>query len=54
LSKINAITNLTGNINQVVRLTKDEITVIEKVFNKKEVGKGKFWIKQGTLCNEVA
>ena len=48
------MTNLTENINQIISLTNEEKTIIEKSFKRLEISKGERWIKQGTVCDQVA
>jgi hypothetical protein len=39
------MTALIESINQIVSLTKDEITAIEKAYNTIDISKGKLWIE---------
>jgi CRP-like cAMP-binding protein len=48
------VTALTENINQIVNLTKDEISAIEKAYNTVEISRGRLWIEQGKICDQVA
>jgi len=48
------MTSLTENINQIVRLTQEEISAIEKAYNTIEISKGQLWIEQGKVCDQVA
>lgn len=48
------MTSLTEYINQIVSLTKDEISAIEKAFNTVEISKGELFIAQGKVCQQVA
>jgi len=48
------MTALTENINQIVRLTEDEIRAVEKAFGYLELSKGDLWIRQGKICDQVA
>jgi hypothetical protein len=43
------MTSLTEYINQIVSLTKDEISAIEKAFNTVEISKGELFIAQGKV-----
>lgn len=45
---------LTDTIDQVVNLTKDERSSIEKYFTIKSLLKGELWIKAGQYCNHIA
>ncbi|MFM7090804.1 MAG: Crp/Fnr family transcriptional regulator [Bacteroidota bacterium] len=45
---------LTESINQIVRLTQDEISSIEKAYSTIEISKGELFIEQGKVCNQVA
>jgi CRP-like cAMP-binding protein len=44
---------LTENINQIVSLTTEEKSTIEKAFSTIEISKGNFWVKQGKICDQV-
>ena len=44
---------LTENINQIVSLTTEEKSIIEKAFSIIEISKGNFWVKQGKICDQV-
>ncbi len=44
---------LTENINQIVSLTTEEKSIIEKAFSTIEISKGNFWVKQGKVCDQV-
>ena len=48
------MTALTKNINQIVSLTQDEITAIEKAYTTTAISKGRLWIEQGKVCTQVA
>ena len=48
------MTTLTEYINQIVSLTQEEISAIEKSFNTVEVSKGQLFIAQGKVCDQVA
>ena len=48
------MTALTESINQIVSLTEDEITAIEKAYNTVEISKGDLFIAQGKICDQVA
>jgi len=48
------MTSLTENINEIARLTQDEISAIEKAYNTVEISKGQLWIEQGKVCDQVA
>lgn len=48
------MTALTESINQIVNLTEDEITAIEKAYNIVEISKGALFIEQGKICDQVA
>ena len=47
------MTALTENINQIVNLTVEEVNLIEKAYNTIEISKGKLWIEQGKVCDQV-
>jgi CRP-like cAMP-binding protein len=48
------MTTLTEYINQIVSLTQEEISAIEKSFNTVEISKGQLFIAQGKVCDQVA
>ena len=48
------MTSLTENINQIVSLTEDEISAIEKAYNTIQISKGELFIEQGKICDQVA
>ena len=48
------MTTLTESINQIVSLTEEEITAIEKAYKSVEISKGELFIEQGKVCNQVA
>ncbi len=47
------MTTLTEHIDQIVDLTADEKTIIDKAFVSKILSKGDLWIKQGKICDQV-
>lgn len=48
------MTALTESINQIVSLTQDEISAIEKAYSTVEISKGDLFIAQGKICDQVA
>ena len=46
------MTALTESINQIVNLSEDEITAIEKAYNTIEISKGALFIEQGKICDQ--
>lgn len=48
------MTALTESINQIVSLTQEEISAIEKAYNTVEISKGELFIAQGKVCDQVA
>jgi hypothetical protein len=46
------MTSLTENINQIVSLTEDEISAIEKAYNTIQISKGELFIEQGKICDQ--
>ena len=48
------MTALTENISQIVSLTEEEITAIEKAYKSVEISKGELFIEQGKICDQVA
>jgi hypothetical protein len=52
--KESAMTALTDNINEIIRLTTDEKAVVEKAFVSMEISKGDLWVKRGRICDQVA
>ncbi|NBU36155.1 MAG: Crp/Fnr family transcriptional regulator, partial [Bacteroidetes bacterium] len=41
------------NINQIVSLTTELKSSIEKAFSTLKIPKGNFWVKQGKICDQV-
>ncbi|MFN7325866.1 MAG: Crp/Fnr family transcriptional regulator [Chitinophagales bacterium] len=48
------MTTLSESISQIVGLTIEEKATVEKAFFQIEILKGESWIKQGTICDQVA
>jgi CRP-like cAMP-binding protein len=48
------MTALTENINQIISLTIDEKSTIEKAYGTLEISKGNLWVKQGKICDQIA
>jgi CRP-like cAMP-binding protein len=48
------MTTLSENINQIINLTSDEKTKVEKAFKPIKIPKGDFLIKEGKVCDHVA
>lgn len=48
------MTTLTENINHIVALTTEEKAIIEKAYRSTQVSKGDFWVRQGSVCDQVA
>ena len=48
------MTALSESINQIVSLTEEEITTIEKAYSTIEISKGALFIEQGKICDQVA
>ena len=47
------MTLLTQNINQIVSLTTEEKSAIEKAYSTIEIAKGDLWVQQGKICDQV-
>jgi len=48
------MTSLSDNISQIIELTTDEKTIVEKAFKLIEISKGELWVKEGKICDQVA
>jgi len=51
---VNILTLVAENINQIVGLTSDEKSRVEKEFTSVKITKGDLWIKEGEICDQVA
>ncbi|WP_276974848.1 Crp/Fnr family transcriptional regulator [Flavobacterium filum] len=51
---MNILTLVAENINQIVGLTSDEKSRVEKEFTSVKITKGDLWIKEGEICDQVA
>lgn len=48
------MTTLSENIDQIIRLTTAEKTIIENAFKPIKISKGDLWVKEGIVCDHVA